>query len=246
MDTPKLDSGLLRVSERFVSRQGEGKLTGTHSSFLRLSGCNLRCWFCDTPYASWEPDGQFEQIDELVRWVVQAGPTHVVLTGGEPLLPMKVVQLCREIRAAGLHLTIETAGTVFRPVECDLMSISPKLSASTPTLAQFPNHHEVMAQRWIEAHHRRRWQPDVIHQLIAVAEDFQIKFVVDKIDERDEIEAAIAELSVPREQIWIMPQAASPEQLDQQTEWVSAWCRESGLNFCDRAHLRWYGAVRGT
>lgn len=246
MDTPSLDSKLLRISERFVSRQGEGKLTGTHSSFLRLSGCNLRCWFCDTPYASWEPDGQFERIDELVRWVVDAGPKYVVLTGGEPLLPMNVVEICRQIRQAGLHLTIETAGTVFRPVECDLMSISPKLSASTPPLTQFPNHHEVMAQRWIEAHRRRRWQPAVIQQLIDAAEDFQIKFVIDTMDETDEVFKAVEELNVANDKVWIMPQAATPEKLDEQTEWVSSWCRESGFNYCDRAHLRWYGAVRGT
>lgn len=236
----------MRLSERFVSRQGEGKLTGTHSSFLRLSGCNLRCWFCDTPYASWEPDGQFVAIDELVRWVVDAGPSHVVLTGGEPMLPLKVVDLCDAIRAAGLHLTIETAGTMFRPVSCDLMSISPKLSRSAPGLDRFPDHHEVMAKRWIEAHDRRRWQPDVIHRLIEVADDYQIKFVIDSPDEKDEIEQSIDLLAVPRDMVWIMPQAVTPEDLDQQADWVARWCRESGLNFCDRAHLRWYGAVRGT
>lgn len=246
MDTPSLESKLLRVSERFVSRQGEGLLTGTHSSFLRLSGCNLRCWFCDTPYASWEPDGQFVRIDELVRWVVDAGPSHVVLTGGEPLLPMQVGDLCEAIRNEGLHLTIETAGTLFRPVSCDLMSISPKLSGSAPTLDQFPNHAEVMARRWIDAHQRRRWQPDVIRSLMETAVQYQIKFVIDGPQEQEEIEAAIEELDVPRNTVWIMPQAATPEALDQQADWVADWCRESGLNYCDRAHLRWYGAVRGT
>ena len=241
-----MESKLLRISERFVSRQGEGKLTGTHSSFLRLSGCNLRCWFCDTPYASWEPDGDFSAIDSLVQWLKEAGPNYVVLTGGEPLLPMHVVDLCAAIRESGLHLTIETAGTVFRPVACDLLSLSPKLLRSAPTLEHFPKHPEVMAQRWIEAHNRRRWNPEVIHSLIAKAVDYQIKFVIDSPDETDEIDAAVKELGVSTDTVWIMPQAATPEQLDLQTQWVEAWCRETGYQFCDRAHLRWYGAVRGT
>jgi 7-carboxy-7-deazaguanine synthase len=187
-----------------------------------------------------------ESVDDIVRWAQDAGPKHVVLTGGEPLLPMKVVELCDKIRAAGLHLTIETAGTVFRPISCDLLSLSPKTSRSTPSPQQFPNHHPVMAQRMIEAHQRRRWQPDVIARLIACAADFQIKFVLDTPDETDEIEAAVQQLGLDRESIWIMPQASDPQMLDKQCDWIRGWCETTGYNFCDRAHLRWYGAVRGT
>lgn len=258
MNTPGADSGLsqaidppgrrglLRVSERFVSRQGEGLLTGTESSFIRLSGCNLRCWFCDTPYASWEPDGQWVATEELVRWATDAGPAHVVLTGGEPLLPLQVVELCQAIRQAGLHLTIETAATVDRPVQCDLLSISPKTSGSAPSMERFADRDPRIGERWIEAHHRRRWQPQVIESLIGRAVDYQIKFVVDHEQETEEVKAAVDELGVPSENIWIMPQAATPDALAAQEGWVRQWCDTHGFHYCDRAHLRWYGAVRGT
>lgn len=236
----------LRVSECFVSRQGEGLLTGTESSFIRLSGCNLRCWFCDTPYASWQPEGQWSTVDELVHWVRQAGPIHVVLTGGEPLLPPAVVALCQAIRQSGLHLTIETAGTVDRPVHCDLLSLSPKTSGSAPPPSRFGDSDPRVGQRWIEAHHRRRWQPEVIHSLIRRSNDYQLKFVVDQIAEGDEVADAVDQLGVPAEKVWIMPQAATPQELASQEAWVRRWCESRGYRYCDRSHLRWYGAVRGT
>src|SRR6056297_3089559 len=101
----------LRVSECFVSRQGEGSLTGTTSSFIRLDGCNLRCWFCDTPYASWNPSGETRTVGSLLRQCLDSGLRHVVLTGGEPLMQNSVEAIAEAVMDAGLHLTIETAGT---------------------------------------------------------------------------------------------------------------------------------------
>lgn len=236
----------LRVSECFISRQGEGLLTGTESSFIRLSGCNLRCWFCDTPYASWEPEGEWSRVDDLVQWVRQAGPRHVVLTGGEPLLPIQAVALCRAIRESGLHLTVETAGTIDRPIHCDLLSVSPKTSGSAPHPSRFADRDPRVGQRWIEAHERRRWQPQVIRSLISRAVDYQIKFVVDQPAEVDELVAAVDQLQVPADKIWIMPQAATPQELASQESWVRQWCESTGYRYCDRNQLRWYGAVRGT
>ena len=118
------------ISETFTSRQGEGVLTGTPSFFIRTTGCNLRCWFCDTPYASWEPKGTHTSVEQLVDQAKQSGVQHVVLTGGEPLLSRFVAPLASRLRKEGFHLTIETAGTVDRAVEADLMSISPKFSSS--------------------------------------------------------------------------------------------------------------------
>lgn len=236
----------LRISEMFQSRQGEGKLTGQESSFIRLSGCNLRCWFCDTRYTSWEPDGKFQEIDAIVQWAVHGGLQHVVLTGGEPLLPMAVGALCDALRNAGLHLTIETAGTVDRPVVCDLLSLSPKLASSNPQETDFPNHPPVIGQRWIAAHQRRRWQPSIFRNLISRALDYQVKFVMNSPDDAGEIIDAISELELPPEHVWIMPQSRSPEELQAQSAWISRWCLETGFHFCDRAHLRWYGARRGT
>ena len=127
----------MRIAEIFRSLQGEGLLTGTPSVFVRTSGCNLRCWFCDTPYTSWEPEGEDFSVDEILQRVdgllgADKSCRHAVLTGGEPMLFAELVPLAAALRQRGLHITIETAGTLYLPLACDLMSISPKLSNSTP------------------------------------------------------------------------------------------------------------------
>src|SRR5580765_102586 len=118
----------MKVSELFFSIQGEGKLTGVPSVFVRASGCNLRCVWCDTPYASWNPEGDDIPVDEIVQRVESFGAKHVVLTGGEPVIMPDIEPLCDALQFAGHHITIETAATVFKPMKLDLASLSPKLS----------------------------------------------------------------------------------------------------------------------
>src|SRR5207302_4510201 len=74
------------ISEIFYSLQGEGELTGVPSVFVRTSGCNLRCAWCDTPYASWNPEGTQQTIEAIVAEVQRHPTRHVVLTGGEPMI----------------------------------------------------------------------------------------------------------------------------------------------------------------
>ena len=76
----------LRLSELFTSVQGEGGLVGVPSVFVRLSGCNLRCVWCDTPYASWNPEGPTLDADEIADQALATGIRHAVITGGEPML----------------------------------------------------------------------------------------------------------------------------------------------------------------
>src|SRR5512138_2527058 len=121
----------MRIAEIFHSIQGEGKLAGVPSVFVRASGCNLRCVWCDTPYASWDPEGEHLAVDEIVRQVVDFGSQHVVLTGGEPMIMPDVAEVCAKLREAGKHVTIETAATIWKPVAVDLASLSPKLANST-------------------------------------------------------------------------------------------------------------------
>src|SRR3712207_4613712 len=122
----------MKVSELFYSIQGEGKLTGVPSVFVRASGCNLRCTWCDTPYASWDPEGEDLPVDEIVRRVAAFQTKHVVRTGGEPMIMPDIGQLCAELHDRGNHVTVETAATVFKAVKLPLASLSPKLSNSTP------------------------------------------------------------------------------------------------------------------
>src|SRR5436189_4792704 len=122
----------MRIAEIYASRQGEGLLTGTPSVFVRASGCNLRCGFCDTPFTSWTPEGDDLSVDEIVARTLALEVEHIVITGGEPMLFAEMVPLTQQLQHHGTHITIETAGTLSLPVTCDLISISPKLSNSTP------------------------------------------------------------------------------------------------------------------
>ena len=131
----------MKIAEIYRSIQGEGILTGTESVFIRTSGCNLRCWFCDTPYASWQPEGDDLSVSEIMNRLSTWDCRHVVLTGGEPMLFAEMIPLCNRLRSENYHITIETAGTLYLPVECDLMSISPKTSNSAPDVADHPRWH---------------------------------------------------------------------------------------------------------
>ena len=76
----------MKIAEIFYSIQGEGILAGTPSVFVRTSGCNLRCVWCDTPYTSWQPEGEHMTIGGILADVRRLGATHVVVTGGEPMI----------------------------------------------------------------------------------------------------------------------------------------------------------------
>ena len=104
----------MKIAEIFYSIQGEEILAGVPSVFVRTSGCNLRCEWCDTPYSSWSPEGSDLTLDQIVEEVRGFAASHVVITGGEPMISPEVVALTEALRAQGLHVTIETAGTVFQ------------------------------------------------------------------------------------------------------------------------------------
>lgn len=226
------------ISEIFQSVQGEGLLTGTPSVFVRTSGCNLRCWFCDTPYTSWRAEGRSLGVDEMIARVRRFDVRHVVLTGGEPLLQAESVQLCETLHAEGLHITVETAGTCFLHVACDLMSISPKLAGSTPSTEQ--------AGWWRERHEQRRHAPDVVRRLIA-EHPYQIKFVIDRPDDLEEVAAYLGEVhQIDRHRVWLMPQGTEPRGLQQIASWLQDYCAENGFRFCPRRQIEWFGLARAT
>src|SRR5436309_3167609 len=136
----------MRIAEIFQSIQGEGLLTGVPSAFVRTSGCNLRCQWCDTPYTSWEPQGETLSVGAILDRLAAFPTRHAVVTGGEPLVAPEIEELCAALRERRYHVTVETAATVFKPVACDLASLSPKLSNSTP--------HERDGGRWALQHDR--------------------------------------------------------------------------------------------
>src|SRR3954471_15370401 len=122
----------MKVAELFYSIQGEGKLAGVPSFFVRASGCNLRCTWCDTPYTSWEPEGMEMKVADIVAAAREHGARYVVITGGEPMIMPDIAELAGAFKEEKYHVTIETAATVYKPLELDLASLSPKLANSTP------------------------------------------------------------------------------------------------------------------
>lgn len=236
----------MHIAELFRSLQGEGRLTGTPSIFVRLSGCNLRCRFCDTRYASWEPDGEHLSIEQVVaRIQALAAPTpesvqgvgHVVITGGEPMIAPELVALCDAIHGLKMHITIETAATRYLPVACDLMSISPKLVNSTPTPEE--------GAEWISHHERNRYAPEVIERSNAEY-DCQFKFVIDRIEDCREVMAYLADFpQISRSRVMLMPQGIDAEELAAKALWLEPYCLEHGLAFCPRRQIEWFGPGRG-
>lgn len=228
----------MRIAEIYSSLQGEGSLTGTPSVFVRASGCNLRCTFCDTPFASWSPEGDDFSVDEIAALVAKLSASHVVLTGGEPMLFAELIPLTQSLHAAAKHITIETAGTLFLPVTCDLMSISPKLASSTPS--------RELAVAWSDRHERGRHQPEVIRRLIGEYE-YQMKFVIGTPGDAEEVERYLEEFpQIPFDRIWLMPQGVKLGELEAIAAWLAPYCREQGYHYCPRKHIEWFGHARGT
>ena len=224
----------MKIAEIFYSLQGEGSLAGVPSVFVRSSGCNLRCVWCDTPYTSWQPEGDELSVEEiLTRVEAYSQARHVVLTGGEPMIAPHVVELTEGFRARGLHITVETAGTVFHPVACDLMSISPKLAHSTPTGS------------WAATHERLRIQPEVLGRLMRSYE-YQLKFVVADPGDMDEIRRLLDQLAADRSKAILMPEGIEAEVLHERSLWLAEICKREGFRFSPRLHIDLYGNKRGT
>jgi 7-carboxy-7-deazaguanine synthase len=230
----------VKISELFYSIQGEGKLAGVPSAFVRASGCNLRCTWCDTPYASWQPEGREMTVEQIVQAVGEFGPArHVVLTGGEPMIMPEIGALCAALRERGLHLTMETAATVYRPVAIDLASLSPKLSNSTPA--------DRAGGRFAAAHEKHRLNLPVIQQFIETAPQFQLKFVVSTANDLQEIDAILTELrGWEAADVLLMPEGTDWTTQSARAAWVSELCKQRGFRFCPRLHVALYGNARGT
>jgi 7-carboxy-7-deazaguanine synthase len=160
-----------------------------------------------------------------------------VITGGEPMLFAELIPLCDQLRAAGRHITIETAGTLYLPVACDLMSISPKLANSTPPAER--------DERWHRRHERTRHAPDVMRALVGRYEH-QVKFVVDSPGDCDEVESYLRELpAIRRENVMLMPQGTDRTTLARHEAWLRPYCDLHGLTYCPRRHIEWWGHRRG-
>lgn len=231
----------MKISEIFHSIQGEGELTGIPSVFVRTSGCNLRCSWCDTPYASWNPEGEEMTVDGVAARVLSFSCAHVVLTGGEPMIAKGIHELAIRLKQEGMHITIETAGTVAPDgIACDLASISPKLANSTPSP-------DVAGSAWVERHEKTRLQPEILRQWID-SYPYQLKFVVSDEQQLIEIKELLVWLdrAVPACKTLLMPEGITLEALGARRDWLIDACKQHRFRFCQRLHIDLFGNTRGT
>jgi 7-carboxy-7-deazaguanine synthase len=143
-----------------------------------------------------------------------------------------IIPLTERLRGLGMHITIETAGTVFQPVACDLMSISPKLSNSTPEGA------------WAAQHDRLRIQTETLLELMGRYE-YQLKFVIEKPEDLDEVRALVAALRAQQGRVILMPEGTDRECLRERAIWLAEVCKQEGFRFSPRLHVDLYGNRRG-
>jgi len=224
------------INEIFYSLQGEGFLVGVPSIFVRMAGCPLRCRWCDTKYAWDEKAGEQYSVAEIIETIQQWQCRFVVITGGEPVISSELLQLARELKAADKHITIETAGIAYIPdMPCNLMSISPKLSNSTPEDKQHA-----------ESHEKSRLDLAVLSELIDHY-DYQLKFVVESESDLPEIKETIEKLgNVDLEKVMLMPQATTREEYLAKSPMVADMCKQTSFAFSQRLQTLLWNNKKGT
>lgn len=230
----------MKVNEIFYSLQGEGFLSGVPSVFIRLAGCPLRCRWCDTKYAWDKKAGKDYSIIDITKAIQNWQCKFVVITGGEPMIGSaphrdELIELSKQLKASGKHITIETAGIAFIPdLLCDLMSISPKLSNSTPDDPELAKIHE-----------KSRLDIAVLRELIDNYE-YQLKFVVDSQADLHEIQQTIKDIgNVNPEKVMLMPQSATRDELLAKSTMVADMCKHTGFAFCQRLQIFLWDNTRG-
>lgn len=232
----------MRISEIFYSVQGEGSLTGVPSVFVRTSGCNLRCTWCDTPYASWQPEGPEMSLDTILAEVQKHPTRFVVVTGGEPMIAKGIGDFLTQLHEQGHHITVETAGTVPPgDLHIDLASLSPKLSNSIPSA-------EKAGAAWAKRHNETRLQPAVLQEWLERARDYQLKFVISDENDLREAQSVIASigLPVPPEKVLLMPEGTSMEAMRTRYSLLIQACLTHGYRLSPRLHIELFGNKRGT
>lgn len=145
-------------------------------------------------------------------------------------------ELTEKVKEIDQHITIETAGTVYQSVLCDLMSISPKLSNSTP--------HDREDGKFAAHHEETRYQPEVLKQLISEY-NYQLKFVISSVNDVREARDMVREIGADRDKVLLMPEGTSRQVLAERSQWLVDVCKDFGYRYCPRLHIDIWGDKRG-
>ena len=240
------------LGETYSCLQGEGKYIGIPHILIRVTGCRLRCQFsnsfCDTPYASWKPEkGKFTLNDIVKFYEDNPHIKYTMITGGGPTIHPELLQeLCRIGKYYRHTITIETEGSEFVQTRGDLISLSPKLSNSTPrpgTWMSFANRE--VTEKDKQQHEKWRCNYEAMEQLINNHPDYQLKPVISNEEDLVEVKELQKILGVPNDKVWLMPEGLVEEELNKRRRWLMELCTEQGYNFTDRLHIIAYGDTRG-
>ena len=240
------------LGEAYICLQGEGKLIGIPHILIRVSGCRLRCQFtnsfCDTPYASWKPEkGKYTLGDVLKFYQDNKHIKHTMITGGGPTLHAELLkELCIIGKTHNHTITIETEGSEFVQTVADCISLSPKLSNSSPQPGSYmPYAKRKVTQKDLDQHEKWRCNYKAMRKLITLHADYQLKPVISNTQDLDEVKKLQKILDVPNDKVWLMPEGLIEEQLNERRRWLMELCTEQGYNYTDRLHIIAYGDKRG-
>ena len=240
------------LGEAYTCLQGEGKYVGIPHILLRVSGCRLRCQFsnsfCDTPYASWKPEKGKYTLNDVVKFYEDNSQIkHTMITGGGPTIHSKLLQeLCYIGKMHGHTITIETEGSEFVPTNGDLISLSPKLSNSTPRPGTWmPFADREVTENDKKQHEKWRCNYEAMKLLIDYHPDYQLKPVISSLKDLGEVRELQKILDVPNDKVWLMPEGLVEEELSKRRVWLMELCTELGYNYAERLHIIAYGDKRG-
>lgn len=229
----------MHVVEIFDTIQGEGIYTGTPSIFIRTSFCNLRCDWCDSSFTSWTPEQRKMSVEETVDRSLDLNRNrkHIVITGGEPFIWGKELQQL-VIKFNGLNklVTIETNATIYEEVPFAFISMSPKLSNSTPSKER--------DAKWNVKHERERLNIPVIKKFLD-NNDCQIKFVVSTNEDLAEVEELERKIPLPKEKIVLMPEGRTRKEIQSKAIPLVRYCMHTGYRYSDRLHIQLWNDLRG-
>jgi 7-carboxy-7-deazaguanine synthase len=178
-------------------------------------------------------------LDAIVSAVNAYPSQYCVLTGGEPMIAKGIHELAAKLRRDEKHITIETAATVPPGnIACDLASLSPKLSNSTP---------DGNANGWRQRHEEIRLQPKVIAEWID-GYNFQLKFVVTAESDLHEIDELLklVKRSIPSFKVMLMPEGTDTATIRNHGESLIDVCKRRGYRYCNRLQIDLFGNTRGT
>jgi organic radical activating enzyme len=216
----------LHVCEIFQAIQGEGKYVGTNVIFLRLSGCNLNCSFCDTKY-HWS--GKDMELKDVAEEIKKFNSKKIVITGGEPLSQQQALtELFQENLDSSYHITVETNGTIMPDKiipYIDHYACSPKLGTSGNDID-------------------KRLDYDVL-EYINSKKDSIFKFVISSDEDLDEVKFIENQVQIDKEKIYLMKEGGTTEKQYHGIANFLDVCLKNGYNFSPRLHVMIYDIKRG-